>query len=253
MAQMIEAHTDLSVERRFNLGGTMICHEALAAGEIDVYAEYTGTGLVTVLKRPVESDSDKVLRKVRLEYRRRFHVEWLEPFGFNNTYALTVRKSDAGKNGWTTISDLRTSADSLRAGFTAEFSERADGYPGVRNAYGFGFAQVQDLEPSLMYRAVAKGEVDVISAFTTDGRIAAYDLQPLADNRRFFPPYLAAPVVRSEFLAAHPEVRKVLARLAGVLDDETMQRLNHEVDGKARPPNEVAREFLKQQGLLNRN
>ena len=253
MAQIIEAHTDLSVERRFNLGGTMICHEALVAGEIDGYAEYTGTGLVTVLKRPVESDADKVLSTVRLEYRRRFHVEWLEPFGFNNTYALTVRKSDAGKNGWTTISDLRTSADSLRAGFTAEFSERADGYPGVRKAYGFGFASVQDLEPSLMYQAVAKGEVDVVSAFTTDGRIAAYDLQPLTDDRRFFPPYFAAPVLRSKFLEAYPEVRRVLSRLAGVLDNDAMQKLNHEVDGKGRQPEDVAREFLKQQGLLNRN
>lgn len=252
MAQMIEAHTELAVDRRFNLGGTMICHEALAAGEIDLYAEYTGTGLVTVLKRPVESDADRVFNMVRAEYKKQFNLEWLEPFGFNNTYALTVRKSDARDRGWQTISDLAKSADMLRAGFTAEFSERADGYPGVRKAYGFGFAAVHDLEPSLMYEAVAKGEVDVICAFTTDGRIAAYDLQPLADNRRFFPPYFAAGVIRSDFLQDHLEVRDVFARLSGVLDDKTMQRLNFEVDEKGRHLEDVTRDFLQEQGLLNK-
>ena len=252
MAQMIEAHTELAVDRRFNLGGTMICHEALAAGEIDLYAEYTGTGLVTVLKRPVESDAHRVFNTVRAEYKKQFNLEWLEPFGFNNTYALTVRKSDARDRGWQTISDLAKSADMLRAGFTAEFSERADGYPGVRKAYGFGFAAVHDLEPSLMYQAVAKGKVDVICAFTTDSRIAAYDLQPLADNRRFFPPYFAAGVIRSDFLQNHLEVRDVFARLSGVLDDKTMQRLNFEVDEKGRRLEDVTRDFLQEQGLLNK-
>ena len=250
MTQMIEAHTDLAVDRRFNLGGTMICHEALAAGAIDLYAEYTGTGLVAVLKRPVESDANSVFNMVRTEYKKQFNLEWLEPFGFNNTYALTVRKSDARDKSWQTISDLATSADTLRAGFTAEFSERADGYPGVRKAYGFGFAKAHDLEPSLMYQAVANGEVDVICAFTTDGRIAAYDLQPLDDNLRFFPPYFAAPVIRSDFLQHHFEVRGVLARLAGVLDDKTMQRLNFEVDEKGRNPDEVARDFLRKARLV---
>ncbi|HYW79132.1 MAG TPA: glycine betaine ABC transporter substrate-binding protein, partial [Thermoguttaceae bacterium] len=251
MAQMIEAHTDLAVERRFNLAGTMICHQALVAGEIDLYAEYTGTGLVTVLKQPVETDAHQVLNTVRTEFRKQFNVEWLEPFGFNNTYALTVRKSDAREQGWQSISDLATSADSLRAGFTAEFCERADGYLGLREDYGFGFGEVHDLEPSLMYQAVAKGEVDVICAFTTDGRIAAYDLKPLADDRRFFPPYFAAPVIRLDFLQQHSEVRDVLARLSGVLDDKAMQRLNYQVDQDGRQPRAVAQEFLKEHGLLN--
>ena len=253
LAQMIEAHTDLNVDRRFNLGGTMICHEALATGEIDLYAEYTGTGLVTILKRPVEPDANKVFDIVRTSYRERFDVEWLEPFGFNNTYALTVRKSVAQENGWHTTSDLANSANTLRAGFTAEFSERDDGYPGLRKVYDFGFADVRDLEASLMYQAVAKGEVDVICAFTTDGRIAAYDLQPLTDDRNFFPPYFAAPVIRAKFLQDHPDVRNVLARLVGVLDDTLMQRLNHEVDETGRPPDDVASEFLKEHGLLKRD
>ena len=251
LAQMIEAHTELSVDHRFNLGGTMICHEALAAGEIDLYAEYTGTGLVTVLKRPVESDADRVFDVVRTGYREQFDLEWLEPFGFNNTYALTVRKSLALEKGWQTTSDLAASASTLRAGFTAEFSERADGYTGLRSAYGFGFADVRDLEPSLMYQAVVKGEVDVICAFTTDGRIAAFDLQPLVDDRQFFPPYFAAPVIRSECLRDHPEVGTVLSRLTGILDDNTMQALNYQVDEKGRRPSDVVRKFLKSKRLLN--
>ena len=137
MAQMIEAHTDLSVERRFNLGGTMICHEALVAGELDVYPEYTGTGLVTILKRRPPSKPDSVGTIVRTEYRKRFDLEWLDPFGFDNTYAITIRKADARKNGWHTISDVAGAAKELTAGLTAEFSERPDGYPGLRQRYGF--------------------------------------------------------------------------------------------------------------------
>ena len=251
LSQMIEAHTDLTVDRRFNLGGTMICHEALAAGEIDLYAEYTGTGLVTVLKRPVESDANRVFDVVRSGYRQQFDIEWLEPFGFNNTYALTVRKSVARENGWQTTSDLASSASTLRAGFTAEFSERADGYAGLRSAYGFDFADVRDLEPSLMYQAVVKGEIDVICAFTTDGRIAAFDLQPLADDRQFFPPYFAAPVIRSVCLRDHPEVGTVLSRLTGILDDGTMQALNYQVDEQGQRPSDVVRNFLNSKGLLN--
>ncbi|MDA0831677.1 MAG: ABC transporter permease subunit [Planctomycetota bacterium] len=250
MAQMIEAHTDLRVDRRFNLGGTMICHEALASGEIDLYAEYTGTGLVTVLKRPVTSAADTAFEIVSKDYREAFELEWLEPFGFNNTFALTVRKSDAEQNKWRKISDLKSTAETLRAGFTAEFSGRPDGYPGLREEYGFSFAEVHDLEPSLMYRAVAQREVDVICAFTTDGRIGAYELQPLIDDRQFFPPYYAAPVIRAGVLDDHPEVKDVLDRLAGVLNNETMQRLNYAVDENGRLPKNVAREFLIERELI---
>ena len=250
MAQVIEADTGLWVDRRFNLGGTMICHGALANGQIDLYAEYTGTGLTAILEEEVISDPDRALEIVREQYLRRFQAEWLGPFGFNNTYAVTVRGSDARGNGWKTISDLEPDASSLRAGFTAEFAERADGYPGLRTAYGFAFGEVRDFDPALMYEAIANNEVDVICAFATDGRIAAFKLQPLVDDRGFFPPYHAAPVVRSKFLAVHPEVRGALDALAGVLDDASMQRLNYEVDEKKRSPREVAREFLVSCGLL---
>lgn len=251
MAQLIETHTDLAVERRFNLGGTMICHGALASEEIDVYAEYTGTGLTAVLKQDVIADPDKALQAVRDGYRRRYDAEWLEPLGFNNTYAITVRKSDAEQQGWRTISDLMEGAGSLKAGFTGEFAERPDGYPGLRNAYGFGFGQVLDLDPAIMYQAIADGEVDVICAFATDGRIAAYDLQPLEDDRDFFPPYYAAPVVRRKTLEDFPQLRDVLNTLAGALDDATMQQMNYDVDEGKRSPSDIARTFLESIDLFH--
>ena len=252
MAQLIEARTDLRVERRFNLGGTMICHGALKSGGIDLYAEYTGTALTAILKQAVITDPDRAYETVAREYRQRFSVEWLSPFGFNNTYAITVRKPDANSRGLRTISDLITISRTLRAGFTAEFSERPDGYPGLRRAYGLVFRDVRDLDPALMYQAIANNEVDVICGFATDGRIPAFELQPLRDDRGFFPPYQAAPVIRSEVLDAHPELREVLELLANRLDDATMQRLNFEVDEKKRRPSDVAREFLESQGLLGK-
>lgn len=253
MAQIIDAHTDLTVDRRFNLGGTMICHEALVAGEIDLYAEYTGTGLVTILKQDAPTEAERVLSLVRDGYQMQFDAVWLEPFGFNNTYALTVRKPDADEHRWKSISDLAKEAGRLRAGFTAEFSERADGYPGLRKTYDLEFAEVHDLEPSLMYQAIATEEVDVICAFTTDGRIVAYDLQPLADDRHFFPPYVAAAVIRRQFLTHFPDVRNVLTRFHNMIDDKIMQELNYAVDEKGQRPAEVAHDFLKQRGLLESN
>lgn len=250
MAQLIEAKTDLTVQRRFNLGGTMICHGALVNGEIDLYAEYTGTGLTAILDHPVISDPEEALQHVTEAYRERFGAEWLRPFGFNNTYAITVRKADAERYGWTRISDLKVAASELRAGFTSEFAERPDGYPGLRKIYGLRFGKVRDMDPALMYQAVAKGEVDIICAFATDGRIAAYDLKPLEDDRQFFPPYWAVPVIREEMLHAYPNLRNVLSLLGEVLDDPAMQRLNFEVDGKKRGPAEVAESFLRAKGLL---
>ncbi|MBW2602712.1 MAG: ABC transporter permease subunit [Deltaproteobacteria bacterium] len=244
MAQLIEAKTDVKVQRRFNLGGTMICHGALVNGEIDLYAEYTGTGLTAILKHPVIADPEKALDHVTKVYHERFNLQWLKPFGFNNTYAITVRAADAEKYKWHTISDLQASAQGLRAGFTAEFAERPDGYPGLRQAYNLQFKEVRDFDPSLMYEAIDKGEVDVICAFATDGRIASYHLKPLKDDRRFFPPYHAAPVIREDILKEYPKIGDVLELLGGIIDDATMQQLNFEVDAKQRQTAEVVTEFL---------
>lgn len=251
MAQLIEEQTDIYVVRRFNLGGTMICHSALVNGEIDIYAEYTGTGLTVILKKEVLSDPDEAFKVVAREYRNQFDIEWLQPFGFNNTYAITVRKRDSHLHGWGKISDLTSAAPDLRAGFTSEFAERPDGYPGLQKVYGYNFGDVRDLDPTMMYEALAREEVDVICAFATDGRIAAYDLKPLLDDRGFFPPYYAAPVIRAKKLKAHPEIRDILDPLSWLLDNVTMQYLNYEVDGKKRSPHDVASEFLKSHNLLN--
>lgn len=244
MAQLIERRTSLRVVRRFDLGGTMICHGALVNGEIDLYAEYTGTALTAVLKQEVVTDPDEAHRVVAAAYARRFDLQWLPPFGFNNTYALTIRGADARRWGIRTISGLKARAHGLRAGWTAEFSERPDGYPGLRERYGLAFASVRDLDTALMYEALVQDQVDVVCAFATDGRIAAYQLQPLEDDRRFFPPYFAAPVIRAATLEEHPELENVLGLIAGKIPGETMQRLNYEVDGAKRSPAAVAREFL---------
>jgi osmoprotectant transport system permease protein len=250
LAQLIEARTALSVERVFNLGGTMICHGALVGGAIDLYAEYTGTGLTTILKHPLITDPNKALQRVKSIYSERFGVTWLEPFGFNNTYALAVRGRESKKSNWNSISDLKRDAPKLIAGFTAEFAERPDGYPGLQKTYGLGFRAVKDLDPAIMYQAISQGAVDVICAFATDGRIASLGLKTLEDDLRFFPPYYAAPVINDEVMLAHPELIDVLSLLGDRIDDATMRRLNGEVDTGRRSPREVAESFLKAKNLL---
>jgi len=244
MAQLIEHDTSLRVQRKFDLGGTMICHGALVNGEIDLYAEYTGTALTAVLQHEVVTDPGRAYQIVAAAYADRFDLKWLPAFGFNNTYAITVRQADAKRWGVATISDLKPLVGRMRAGWTSEFSERPDGYPGLRNRYGLKFASVRDLDTALMYEAISRSEVDVICAFATDGRIAAYHLQPLIDDLCFFPPYFAAPVVRQATIEAHPELGKALRQLADKLSSETMQRLNSLVDQDKHSPAEVAREFL---------
>jgi len=244
LAQTIERTTDLEVERRFGLGGTDICHAAMLAGQLDLCAEYTGTGLLSVLRAPVIANPAQAFRAVAGAYRDRFDIEWLPPIGFNNTYAICVRANDAAANGWESISNLEPDAGSLRAGFTSEFIERPDGLPGLRRAYGIDLASVVDLDPGLMYAALADGQVDVIAAFATDGRIAEYGLVTLEDDRAFFPPYDAAPLVRGPVLREHPEIRDALAVLAGAIDDQTMREMNRAVDVEKRAPRDVAREWL---------
>ena len=248
VAQLIECNTDLTVERRFGLGGTDICHAALEAGQLDLYVEYTGTALLNVLAQDVISESDAAFRVVASMYRDRLDLEWLPPIGFNNTYAIAVRAEQAEAHGWTGVSDLAEFADDLKAGFTSEFMERPDGYPGLQAVYGMEFGQAVDLDPGLMYAAVAEGEVDLICAFATDGRIDEYKLRVLEDDRLFFPPYDAAPVVRGALLREHPELRDALVSLAGTLSDDDMRRLNHSVDVLKRDPREVAAQWLDSRG-----
>lgn len=250
-AELIEADTDLTVERRVGLQGTLVCFNALKEGDIHLYPEYTGTGLTAILKEPVISDPDEGYARVKSEFERRWGLAWLEPLGFNNTYTLTMRRDQAEELGITRISDLRDHANDLKPGFDHEFMSRPDGYQPLTEAYGFRFKhEPVELDPGLMYRAIADRRVDVIDGFATDGRIPAFDLVILEDDQGFFPPYYAAPLVRQEVLEAHPEMAEALNRLAGKIDSAAMAQMNYEVDENHRSPREVALEFLRAQGLM---
>jgi len=251
VAQHIEARTDLRVKRKVNLGGTFICHHALTAGELDLYVEYTGTALLAILKGELLRDPGEVYRRVQADYREQFGVEWLEPFGFNDTFAIIVRREDAERLGLKTISDLKGPAPKWRIGFSYEFADRADGFRGLAEMYGLRFQGFpRNMEIALLYRAVAAGQVDVVAGNSTDGIIDALDLVILEDDLGYFPPYYAAPVVRQDTLEQHPELEAVLSELGGLINEEEMRRLNYAVDGEGKDLKETVRVFLQSKGLL---
>jgi glycine betaine/choline ABC-type transport system substrate-binding protein len=244
LAQQIEARTDLRVVRKLNLGGTFICHQALMAGQIGAYVEYTGTALTAILQLPPSSDSETVFRTVQEAYRTRFRLEWLPPLGFNNTFAIIIRREEASRLGLKTISQLAAYAPRWRAAFGYEFLERADGFPGLSRTYGLRFAEaprVMDL--ALTYQALADRKVDVIAGDSTNGLIMSLGLAVLADDKRYFPSYHAAPVMSGAVLARFPELREAVSALTGAITDEEMRRLNALVDGQRRDVKEVVKEF----------
>jgi osmoprotectant transport system permease protein len=260
LAQAIERDTDLRVERRLNLGGTAIAHQALLSGGIDLYVEYTGTALTAVFNLPTATDSNHVFAQVRERYAS-VGVTTLPRLGFNNTFAILVRRADAEKLGLKTISDLATAirlapfakatgakkaeTTKWRAGFGYEFLERPDGFSGLAAAYGLQFAnQPRVMDLNLIYRAVASNEIDVTAGDATSGLIDALDLMQLEDDRRYFPVYDAVPVARASVLLQHPEVAGVLRHLEGQISAEEMQRMNYAVDAEKRAPAEVVRGFL---------
>jgi glycine betaine/choline ABC-type transport system substrate-binding protein len=244
LAQVIEHETKLQVERRTNLGGTHLCFEALRAGEIDLYPEYTGTGLVGILEKPAVLDASRALEIVRRDFAARYSMVWLDPFAFNNTYALAMTRARASALGIRALTDLTRHAE-LRAGFTAEFLARKDGYPGLESR-GVRFAvQPRSMEAGLMYAAVADGAVDLISAYATDGRIDKLGLVTLEDDLGFFPPYQAAPLVRAQTLAREPRLRAALQLIAGRIGDAEMRRLNAAVDLEREPAASVASAWIR--------
>lgn len=246
VSQLIENNLDIPVERKLNLGGTFICFNALRNGELDLYIEYTGTGLTAILKRETLSDADEVYRIVKKTFLENFNLVWLNPIGFNNTYTLTMRREHAQRLGVKRISDLKTHADKLLPGFDHEFLERPDGYKGLKVHYGFQFSrEPREMDPGLMYKAITDKSVDIIDGFSTDGRIPAFDLVILKDDKSFFPPYQAAPLVRAETLVKHPVLHELLNWLWERISNETMQGLNYEVDEKGKMTSSVAREFLE--------
>ena len=243
-AQQIEAHSTLRVDRRLNLGGTFICHDALVSGKIDLYPEYTGTSLTAVLNDPLEKDPAKVFRRVQEEYRARFNVEVMPPLGFNNTFAMVVRGEDADKLHLRRISDVVPYAPKWRAGFGYEFMERPDGYRGWIAAYGLHFAgEPRILDLGLLYRALADKQVDLVAGNSTDGVIESLHMVALEDDLHYFPPYEAVPLVRRATLEKHPEVRDAIGALAGKVSEGEMRQMNYAVDGAQRDPAAVAREF----------
>ena len=250
LAQQLEATTGLRVERRFYLAGTYIAQQALLSGRIDAYVEYTGTALTAILKQPVESDPANVYGTVKREYARRFGLEVMDPLGFNNTFAIVIRGETARRLNLRTLSDAAPYAPQWRPGFGYEFMERPDGYQGLIHVYHLTFGQpprIMDL--GLLYRALLEKQVDLVAGNSTDGLIAARDLAILEDDKHYFPPYQAVPIVRSETLKRHPEVRAAVEQLAGKISDAEMRRLNYAVDGEHRDVVDVVREFLRAKHL----
>lgn len=247
---LIMENGGFKVDRKIGLGGTVICHEAIVRGDINVYVEYTGTGLTTILKKPVMKDPEEVYQVVKKDYEEKFKLTWLKPWGFNNTYCIVMRKDDAERLKVRKVSDLKPLAKDLVFGATIEFMARPDGVPGLTKHYGITFKEQKGMDPGLVYKAIAEKQVDVISGFATDGRIPAFNLVVLEDDLKFFPPYYAAPVVRMDLLAKTPQVADILNKLTGRIGDATMATLNYTVDGKKVEAEVVARDYLKNIGLI---
>jgi glycine betaine/choline ABC-type transport system substrate-binding protein len=251
VAQMLDHVVSRPVEKRFYLAGSYICHQAMLAGRIDTYVEYTGTAVAAILKEQPVGDHEVVYHHVKDEYSRRFGLEIMPPLGFNNSFAIVMRGDDARQASLKSISDLARLAPRMRLGVGYEFLERRDGYQGLANAYGLHFAEMpRVMDLGLMYRALQSKQVDVIAGANTDGLIAALDLVVLDDDRRYFPPYDAVPVVRRETLERYPAVRQVFDRLANRIDAEEMRQLNYEVDGNKRDAAAVASDYLTRKNMF---
>jgi osmoprotectant transport system substrate-binding protein len=251
LAQQIEANTHLKVERRFYLAGTYICQQALLAGRIDIYPEYTGTALTAILKQKVGGDKAEVYRRVKSEYESRLGLTLGPPFGFNDTLAMEIRGDDARRLGVNTLSQAAAFAPQWRAGFGYEFMERPDGYAGLAAAYGLHFAaQPRVMDLGLLAPALKDRQIDIAAGNATDGLIPALDLFVLEDDRHYFPPYEAVAVIRGQTEKQHPEVAQAIAELGGKISDGEMQKLNYALDGQHRDVKDVAHEFLRSKGLV---
>ena len=245
LAESLGRATSLPIDRRFYLAGTYICHQALLAGRIDMYVEYTGTALVAILKEKPASDHAAVFNIVKDLYSRRFGLEVFPSLGFDNTFAMVMRGNDARRLRLKTLSDAAAVSSQLRLGVGYEFLERPDGYKGLAAKYGFKFAEaprVMDL--GLLYRALQNNQVDVVAGSNTDGLIAALDLVVLEDDQHYFPPYDAVPILRRETLDRHPEVGAALQKLTGRVTAEDMRRMNYAVDGQKKDAALVVKDFL---------
>ncbi|MBU5590258.1 ABC transporter permease subunit [Clostridium sp. MSJ-4] len=250
LATLIEKNTDLKVERKLNLGGSVVTFNAIKAGEVDMYVEYTGVALVNIMKHENVRNKDEVYKIVSEYFQNNYGVKWLEPLGFNNTYALTVTQDTAKKYNLNTYSDLSKVGGELTLASTIEFVNRQDGYLGLKDEYNMNFKDVKAVDGGLRYTSLMNDSAQVIDAFSTDGLLEAFNLKVLKDDKEFFPPYYSVPIVREEVLKKHPELKDVINKLEGQINEETMRRLNYKVDKEGEDPRKVADEFLKEKGLI---
>lgn len=251
VSQLIEAKTDIAVERKFGIGGgTSNIHPAMVSGEIDIYPEYTGTGWLFVLKKELVRDPEELYKMTKDLYESEYGIVWLDRYGFNNTFALALEEKKAEEMGIDTYSDLSDKGQDLVFGAEYDFFEREDGFPGLLREYGFSFRDEKELDIGLKYQAIGNDEVDVINAFSTDGLIKEYNLKVLKDDKNYFPSYECATLIRKETLEKYPELKDVLNSMANAISDEEMQDLNYKVEKENALPEKVAEEFLKMKGLL---
>jgi len=251
VAQHVSLRLSQRVDRKLNLGGTLLAHQALVQGGLDLYPEYTGTALTSILKLPPSSDPDAVFATVKAEYLKRFNLHWLDPLGFNNTFAMVIRGPDARRLKIVSLSDAARYTGGWTLGVGYEFQQRPDGLPGLLKTYKLplkGSPRTMDL--GLLYKALEERQVDMVAANATDGLLSVMDVKVLRDDKRYFPPYQAALIVRNDLLAKYPTLKDVLDLLSGKFSDEIMRTLNYQVDGKHRPLAEVAMTFLRASGLL---
>ena len=249
ISSLIEKNTDYKVERKLNLGGTSMVFNAINSGDIDIYVEYTGTGLVNIMKQQPTGNSDKVYSDVKDYFHKNYKLEWLDPLGFNNTYVLAVKEETAKKYNIKTISELATISGNLNLGVTMEFANRQDGYLGLQKLYNLNFKNVKGIDGGLRYSSLEQEQTQVTDAFSTDGLLKKFKLKSLKDDKNFFPPYYAVPLVREDTLKKYPKLRPLINKLAGQLTEDVMIELNYRVDN-GEESGKVAEEFLSKKGLI---
>lgn len=250
VADIIENRTDITVNRKFDLGGTKVCFGALQSGEVDIYVEYAGTAYTDTLKYTPINDMEEVYNTVKSDFKELYDIEVLKQMNFNNTYVLAVSEEVAKKYNLETISDLAKVANNMKSATTFEFSNREDGLVGLQKEYNFKVGKNLTLDSSPRYTALINGDVDIIDAFATDGLLKKFNLKTLIDDKGFFPPYYPMPIMRSETLNKFPEIAPILEELGSVLTNEVMSELNYRVDELQESPEEVARDFLISNGLI---
>ncbi|ERJ12856.1 glycine betaine ABC transporter substrate-binding protein [Haloplasma contractile] len=252
LIELIETETDLEVEYKSGVGGgTSNIHPAMVKGDIDIYPEYTGTGWLQVLKKDNISDPDELYQAVKQEYSEEYNIKWMGLYGFNNTYGIAMKQDLAEELGIQTYSDLADKGSHLKFGAEYDFYEREDGFPGLQETYGIDFDDKSEIDIGLKYEAIANDEVDVINVFSTDGRLAEHDLVVLEDDLNFFPSYYATTLVREETLEEYPELEPILERLTNTLNNDDITYMNYLVEVKNEDPKQVAKDFIKEKGLLN--